>query len=268
MMKMVRNLRFVAPAVGVMFLAFILVLSAACRGGDQIAPDKSTITLAANPATIVLVVGGCSCADVVATVSSAVGVPLKDQDVRFSSTAGSLTVNNEPAANVPIRTDDLGNAHVLLTTTTTTTVTARSGTATGTLSLSTVNGNLSSILINQNFSGAGCMSDNNFKSCNDKLCLTAQAVDNQGDGISGVVIAFALENVVTSKGDPITGTFSPAAQTTTDSGGFASASFQIGSSTCSSVCTAPETCSGDLVASLQGGGFPSTPPVHFTSSIP
>src|SRR5215471_17137550 len=128
-----------AAAAGIMLLAFGMALTASCRGADQIAPDGSTITLAANPATIVLN-GGSGSSDVVATVSSSAGVPLKDQDVRFSATAGSLfDAAGDPAANIPIRTDDLGNAHVTLITTTTTTVTARSGKATGSLALSTVN---------------------------------------------------------------------------------------------------------------------------------
>src|SRR5262245_24225270 len=101
-----------AAAAGVMLLAFGLALTASCRGADQIPPDGSTITLAANPATIPLN-GPTGSSDIVATVSSGAGVPLKDQDVRFSSTAGSLfDADGAAAANIPIRTDDLGNAHV------------------------------------------------------------------------------------------------------------------------------------------------------------
>src|SRR5713101_1911536 len=109
--------------------AALLIILASCHRGDRLAPEGATIELAATPTTIVLV-GGSGSAEIVATVSSMAGVPLPDQDVRFTSSAGSLfTLNSEPAANVPIRTDDLGNARVTLTTTTTTTVTARSGKA-------------------------------------------------------------------------------------------------------------------------------------------
>jgi len=250
-----------AAAAGIMLLAFGMALTASCRGADQIAPDGSTITLAANPATIVLN-GGSGSSDVVATVSSSAGVPLKDQDVRFSATAGSLfDAAGDPAANIPIRTDDLGNAHVTLITTTTTTVTARSGKATGSLALSTVNGNLSSILINQVFD-AGCLADTTFTNCNDKLCLEAQAVDADGNGIPGVVLVFSLENPTSTSGKNFGGVFSPATQATTNAGGFARASFQISSSTCTTACTGGSSCEGDLSAALQGGGFPATP-IHF-----
>jgi hypothetical protein len=249
-----------------MLLAFGLALMASCRGADQIAPDGSTITLAANPATIILV-GGSGSSDVVATVSSGAGVPLKDQDVRFSATAGSLfDADGNPAANIPIRTDDLGNAHVTLVTTTTTTVTAKSGKATGSLSLSTVNGNLSAILINQVFT-AGCLTDSTFTSCSDKLCLEAQAVDDEGNGIAGVVLVFSLDNETSTAGGTFGGVFSPATQATTDAGGFARASFQIASSSCTTTCSGGESCEGDLLAALQGGGFPAIP-LHFTTNIP
>src|SRR5215471_855194 len=146
-----------SAAIGLMLLAFAVALTASCRGADQVAPDGFTVTLAANPATIVLN-NGSGTSDVVATVSSAVGVPQKDIDVRFSASAGLLfTSNQQPAANITIRTDTLGNAHVILITPTSTTVTAKSGTATGTLTLSTVPGNIGSIVLNQDTQTAGCM---------------------------------------------------------------------------------------------------------------
>ena len=261
-----RLLPVLGAAAGIMFLAFGVALTASCRGSDQVAPEGSTITLAANPATIVLV-GGSGSSDVVATVYSAAGVPQEDQDVRFSSSAGSLFTpppDNQPAANIPIRTDSLGNAHVVLTTTTTTTVTAKSGAATGTLSLSTVNGNLNAILINPDTQTAGCLQGTDIGSCSDSICVTAQAVDDEGNGIPGVVIVFSLQNA-----SPDFSVFfnAPGNQLTTDAGGFASTSFKLVSSDCIDPCAAPDSCEADMVAALQGGGFPSTPPVHFTASI-
>jgi len=261
-----RVLPVLGAAAGVMFLAFGVALTASCRGSDQVAPEGSTITVAANPATIVLV-GGSGSSDVVATVYSAVGVPQEDQDVRFSSSAGSLFTpapDNQPAANIPIPTDNLGNAHVVLTTTTTTTVTARSGTATGTLSLSTVNGNLSAILINQDTQSAGCTQGTDIASCSDSICVTAQAVDDQGAGIAGVVIVFSLQNPSPNFSVVFN---APGNQLTTDAGGFVSTSFKLSSSDCANPCGAPDSCIGDMVAALQGGGFPSTPPLNFTASI-
>ena len=52
-----RILPVLGAAAGIMFLAFAVALTASCRGSDQVAPEGSTITLAANPATIVLVGG-------------------------------------------------------------------------------------------------------------------------------------------------------------------------------------------------------------------
>jgi len=250
-----------------MFLAFGVALTASCRGSDKVAPEGSTITLAANPATIVIATtGGSGSADVVATVYSAAGVPQEDQDVRFSSTAGSLFTpppDNQPAANIPIPTDNLGNAHVVLTTTTNTTVNARSGTATGTISLSTVNGNLNAITITQVINTPGCIDEDTISNCSDTICVQARAVDADGNGILGVVVVFSLQN----PNPNFKVSFNTNNQPTTDSEGFASTSFKLSSSFCADPCAAPDSCEGDMVAALPGGGFPSTPPVHFFASI-
>ncbi len=258
-------------AAGLMIVACGVALTASCRGSDQVAPEGSTITIAANPATIVIATpGGSGSSDVVATVYSAAGVPQEDQDVRFSSSAGSLFTpppDNQPAANIPIPTDNLGNAHVVLTTTTTTTVTARSGTATGSLSLSTVNGNLNAITINQDDPGGNCK--DTITACSDTICVTAQAVDDEGMGIPGVVIVFSQLDGTNSDGDPFVVQFSPLTQVTTDAGGFAHATVKVKDSDCDvcSVSTSPPTpCTGNLQASLQGGGFPSGP-LEFTAAI-
>jgi len=261
----------VLAAAGIMILACGVALTASCRGSDQVAPEGSTITVSANPATIVILTpGGSGSSDVVATVYSAAGVPQEDQDVRFSSSAGSLFTpppDNQPAANIPIRTDNLGNAHIVLTTTTTTTVTARSGTATGTLSLSTVNGNLNAILLNQDTETAGCDSEpNSFLNCDDNFCLVAQAVDDEGAGIVGVVLTFSIQNADSTSGDSFAFGFSPNATVTTNAQGIARATFQLGSD-CNTVCSGANSCSGDLIVALQGGGFPSNT-VNFNTSIP
>jgi hypothetical protein len=255
-------------AAGIMLLAFGVALTASCRGSDQVAPEGSTIVLAANPATIVIATqGGSGSADVVATVYSAAGVPQEDQDVRFSSTAGSLFTpppDNQAAANIPIPTDNLGNAHVVLTTTVNTTVTARSGNATGTISLSTVNGNLNAITITQRTGIAGCIDEDTIANCSDSICVQARAVDDEGNGIAGVVIVFNLQDA-----DPDFSVFfnAPGNQLTTDATGFVNTSFKLTSSNCADPCAAPDSCEGNMVASLPGGGFPSTEPVHFFASI-
>jgi hypothetical protein len=145
-----------------------------------------------------------------------------------------------------------------------TTVNARSGNATGTISLSTVNGNLNAILINQQTGITGCIDDDTIGSCSDSICVQARAVDDEGNGIAGVVIVFSLENA-----DPNFTVFfnSPGNQLTTNAQGFVNTSFKLTSSNCSDPCAAPDSCAGDMVAALQGGGFPSTPPVHFFASV-
>jgi hypothetical protein len=247
-------------------LAVGFLALANCNRGDQVAPEGATIELGASPSTIVLVDGSGS-ADVVATVSSSVGVPLPDQDVRFSSSAGTLeTLSGQPASNIPIRTDSFGNAHVRLTTTKTTTVTARSGGASGTLTLDAVVGDLQSININQE-SGTGCLDDDTFLTCGDELCLVAEAVDVDGAPVSGVSIQFNLEDAVNDPdGDPFNVRFT-ITNGTTDSSGQVHTRVQIGSSDCIDVCTGGKTCSGNVVASLRGGAFASAP-FAFRTNIP
>ncbi len=243
------------------------ILAAACHRGDQIAPEGATIDLAANPATIVLPTSGAEGeADIFATVRSAAGVPLPDQDVRFTTSAGSLFMGDPPtvpAANVPIRTDDLGNAEVHLVTSTNTTITARSGKAMQTLALNTVTGNLSSIILNLDTSGAGCLPDNTFTSCSDTLCLEAQALDTSGGGLNGVTIVFGLANNTNGAGESFIGTFTPS-QVITAAGGFARTKFALGSN-CQARCGGGESCQGDITASIPGGLFASTPQTFFTT---
>jgi len=264
-----RVLPVLGAAAGIMVLAFGVALTASCRGADQVAPEGSSITVSANPATIVLT-GGSGSSDVVATVYSAAGVPQEDQDVRFSSSAGALFTpapDNQPAANIPIRTDNLGNAHVVLTTTTTTTVTAQSGKAVGTLSLSTVNGNLSTIVLNQDILTPGCIGPGpDITNCSDNLCLEAKAQDDEGNGILGVVVTFSVQNGSSTSPNQFTFGFSPQPTVTTDSSGIARATFKLGSN-CAAACSGAESCTGDLFVALQGGGFQSNL-VTFTTAIP
>src|SRR2546426_5011890 len=103
-----------------------------------------------------LKITSCGQTEVVATVASERGLPLPGQDVRFSSTAGRLFLgspaNPIDAANIPIRTDKFGNAPVDLITSTTATVTAKSGAASGKLTINTLSGNLSPILLHTDLS--------------------------------------------------------------------------------------------------------------------
>ena len=261
------------------------VLIAACSPSDKLPPKGSTITVAANPATIPLAnsadclnllgVATCGTANIVATVASELGVPLPDQDVRFSSTAGFLftgpSSNPVAAANIPIRSDKFGNSTVGLITSTTATVTAKSGQATaGTLTINTVQGNLSSILLNNDTTSAGCSSSSTtLLSCNQVICLRATALDSSAKGVSGVVIFFQLQNTTSSDGKTFNGTFNPS-QVQTDSNGNAFSQLTP-DSTCPAQCSLSQngskSCTAQVLAATPGGAILSAP-LQLNFSIP
>ncbi len=258
---------------------------AACNRGDQVAPEGATIGLAATPATIVKIddpdcigalgVSTCGTAEIVATVSSVAGVPLSDQDVRFTSTAGLLFTGTlgsfQPANNVPIRTDDFGNAHVTLAASGTTTVNARSGKATGSLNLIAVAGNISQIVLNVDTTSAGCSSSTvEIGSCSQEVCLEAQVLDNNGVGLANIVVLFELQNN-TVDSNTFEATFTPPQPTTKDDPGGIDhgKAFTVlkPKNNCPTECGGGKACRAEVVATLQGGVFPSTPLV-LTVDIP
>jgi hypothetical protein len=264
------------PVAAALVLTFVV---AACRSSEKIPPKGSKVTVGANPATIALTsrpeclillgVLSCGTADVVATVASEMDVPLPDQDVRFRTTAGFLftgtTLSPVDAANIPIRTDEFGNAHVNLITSTTATVTAQSGSASGTLSISTVVGNLSTILLNNDTTSSGCStSTTTVTSCSQTICVEAQAQNSTGAGIQGVVLLFDLQNNV-SGSNTFNGVFTPS-QATTDSSGSAFAKFTP-DSTCPAQCGGGKACQAEMIVSTTGGGIQSAP-VQLQINIP
>src|SRR5580765_4194969 len=136
-----------ALAVRIAFpLSGLLVLAAvSCQSSETIAPDGSTISLAATPAVIVTS-GGVQANDVsiLATVRNSIGVALPGQDVRFTTTSGVLT----PQAGLPVSSDKFGNAISVLTgATTTATIAATSGKATASISLQTTTCNISTVTL-------------------------------------------------------------------------------------------------------------------------
>jgi hypothetical protein len=262
--------------------AFLAVATiAGCQSSDKIPPKGATITVAANPATIPIAAGAdclnllrvssCGTADVVATVASELGVPLPGQDVRFSSTAGFLYTGSASspvnAANIPIRTDRFGNSSVKLITAATATVSAKSGAASGTLTINTVTGNLNAILLSFDLSSTGCNPSFNLTTCSQILCFTAKAVDANGVGIQGVVLNFAIQNNVLN-GNTLAGNFSPS-PITTDSTGSVSSQFQPDVGTCPTQCSAAQSksCAADAIVTTTGGGFQSNTK-HFTVIAP
>jgi hypothetical protein len=271
-----------------LILACLLTIPlTACEDSETIPPEGSTITMAANPTTVVLgpipqcttllQQATCGTSEVIATVRNELGIPLPGQDVRFSNTAGQLfsggLTNPVPAANLPIETDSFGNARVGLITATTSTVTATSGNATSEpLTLNTVQGNLSQIVLTiDNSANSLCAgaSSSNITSCNQEVCFSAEALDTSSMPIDGVTIVFSLENN-TTMGNTLNGTFIPS-QVVTGAGGdpgIARTKFTLNAD-CPQECSVSGgggSCRALIVAETQGG-FPSLP-VELTTSIP
>jgi hypothetical protein len=280
---MIQNLRGKAALVA----GFLLIIPLwGCDDSETIPPSGSTITVAANPTTVVLgTVGECTTllqqatcgeAEIVATVRSELGLALPGQDVRFSTTAGQLFEgppgNRVTAANIPIPTNSIGNATVDLLTPTTATVTATAGNATGSLTLNTVQGNLSQIVLtvdNSPNSLCAAASSADVISCTQEVCFAAEALDTMAVPIDGVTIVFSLQNNTTS-GNTFSGTFIPSQAVTGASGdpGIARAKFTINAD-CPSQCSVNlggGPCIAEVLAATQGG-FLSIP-VQLTINIP
>jgi len=237
------------PQWAAVSLAAILV--AGCQKSDVIAPDGATIAMTANPASIILS-GGVQAdpVTVVATVSNSIGVPLSGQDVRFTTTAGSL----DPAAGSPVRTDSFGNATSVLTDARQPpTITAKSGKATQTLQLQTATCTLSAITLSP-----GPTVD--LITCSDSFTFTATATDTNGDVCVGILINFATSG--TSPSTDVSGTFTFASKTT-DANGEASTDFTVSSTDCNSKCVG-KSCTGGVKAT---SGTVSSSSVTFNDRV-
>jgi hypothetical protein len=213
--------------------ALLAVVIAACQKSEVVAPDGSTLTLAATPAVIVTSGGEQTVAvTILATVRDTIGVPLPGQDVRFTTTSGLLT----PQAGLPVATDEIGNATTILTkATTATTIAATSGKATANVQLQTVSCNISSIAVDP--------SQITFTSCDTSVdgsgsfTLTATVADTTQQPCAGVVVTFNSKSTVTPlpTGD-ITFVISPGSGST-DAAGQVQTKVTLNSADCSSKCT-------------------------------
>ena len=152
---------------------------AGCESSDVVPPSGAELSLTATPATL------DSSGDLVpeSTLRAWVtnlGVSLPGQDVRFSTSEGNLT----PEALTPIETDQFGIAETILGTSRTSTVTAQSGGATDTVTISVIEGSLSTILL--------VSPDVILNDCNEIIDLTATAISTTGLPISGLIISFEM----------------------------------------------------------------------------
>ncbi len=234
----------------------VLVLAlAGCESSDPTAPADSTITVSANPQTVVVPTGQQGTTEITATLRSKNGTRLPDQEITFSTTAGNLV----PIADTPLTTDDNGQAKSTLVTTSSATITARSGGISGTTQIQTAPGNLAQFELI-----VGPVQE--LTSCNDQLTLTAAVRTTTGDPVAGVLVIF--DEVSSSV---LTGNFSPGTQRTTDVAGQAVVTWRPSQSQCESKCTAagadPNTMGdcGDLsfTASDITGTFESFPVTVF-----
>jgi len=227
--------RIAMPLSGLLVLAVV-----ACQSSETIAPDGSTISLAATPAVIVTS-GGVQANDVsiLATVRNSIGVALPGQDVRFTTTSGVLT----PQAGLPVSTDKFGNATTVLTSATTTaTVAATSGKATASITLQTTTCNISTVTLD---------GSPNFTSCTPTevaggaFTLTVTVTDTSQKPCVGIAVSFT-SSVASLPPTDIALVFSPS-QGNTDSTGTSKTTLTLDQQNCSSKCTG-KNCN----TSLQG----------------
>jgi hypothetical protein len=230
----------------------LLLAASACDESDTVAPDGSTISLSATPATILLS-NGIQARDVtiVATVYNSIGVPLPGQDVRFTTNSGSLT----PPGNTPVETDDIGNAlSILKGASATTTITAQSGKATKDISLQTVTCDIQSISLSE--------SQLNFTSCNTgaeggSFELTATVSDTSGAPCVGIQVAFSVTTTSDPPDEDVGIDISPGA-VTTDSNGEATTTVSLAND-CSEDCPGKDCITSGQQIEASGGGVTSTP---------
>ena len=193
-----------------------------CEDSNPVAPAESTITVSANPQTVVVPSGGGSgTTEIVARVRAKNGTPLPGQEVTFSSTGGTLS----PPAETPLTTDNNGQSVSILTTTSAATVTARSGGITGMTQIQTAPGNLAQFILQ--------VVPNELTGCNDDLTLTAMVATTTGDPVQGILVIF--DEV--SPGN-LTGNFTPGSQILTDSAGMAVVMWTPSASVCAAGCQA------------------------------
>ena len=240
-------------AAGSLAALLVTLLSFGCVSSEVVAPDGATINLSANPAVIVLS-GGVqqSPVDITATVQNSIGVPLPDQDVRFTTSFGVLT----PPGQTPVPTDDNGNAMTVLTNATQApTITARSGKASAMLSLQTATCNLSSITLNP--------SPLVLENCTDSFDLTVLAEDTDGLPCPSILIQLAFVPTATPMTD-VGGTFNPGSART-DAAGEVTSTLTISNTSCSTLCEGGKTCTGQIRAS---SGTTQSPAVPISDNVP
>jgi hypothetical protein len=239
----------------------LLLATAACEDSETVAPDGSTITLAATPSTILLS-NGTQAGEVVilATIRDAIGVPLPGQDVRFTTSSGLLT----PQAGIPVESDGFGNATTVLTVATAqTTISAQSGKATANIQLQTTTCNISSIAIDQTAL--------NFTSCDTTVVdagffnIIASVTDTGGDPCVGIQVSFTVTPTDRPDED-VAINITVIGSATTNSSGQVTAKVTLGGD-CSNDCPGNDCNTSNQVIKATGGGITSDP-VTIDTNVP
>jgi hypothetical protein len=220
----------------------LLLGALACEDSEKVPPDESTISLSANPAQVIIVSGvQLTPVTLIATVRNAIGVPLPDQDVRFTTTNGVLN----PAPATPVRTDKIGNAYSTLTGAAQgPNVTATAGKATVSLTLTA--GTSAICFLTLTPSTPQTISD-----CSDSFDFTVLAEDCSNKPVENVRIF--LEFVPNGNADALTGNFDPdTGVTATD--GTVTTTLSFLDNVCADKCTDPKDCRS-LIRAKDAAGF-------------
>jgi hypothetical protein len=217
----------------------LVVAGLGCESSEVVAPEGSLMSLSAEPTQIILE-NGVQQEDVnlLATVRSSIGSPLKGQDVRFSTNSGKLT----PGPGTPVATDSNGNAFSVLTEVTEgPTITATSGLAEATLTLTVGTVRVGSITLSP--------TPLVLNSCDDTLTLTVTVLDTESAAASGVRVT--LEIVDTGRESDVTGgSFSPN-PIVSDGTGIAETVLSLPN--CAAECATSDVCTGRIRAKNDNG---------------
>ncbi|MCZ6669814.1 MAG: hypothetical protein O6947_02150, partial [Acidobacteria bacterium] len=173
-----RDLPTHRPILAVLVVIGGMILTG-CESSDVVPPADAELTLVATPATLDSSLPGVPESTLLARVTN-LGVSLPGQTVVFSTSEGTLT----PPPLTPVETDQFGIAETLLKTTRTATVTAQSGGATDTVTITVISGSLNVLLL--------VSPDVTVNICDETITLTATALSTNSLPISGLSVSFQM----------------------------------------------------------------------------
>ena len=145
------------------------------EGSTDPPTSPGSIAVSANPP----VIAPGQTSTITATVYDSTGYPLSGAGVVFSTTQGSLS-----SAGRLVYTDSRGQSRDALTTSQTATVTAKVGAVSGSVTVTVSNSSATTLSLSANPA--------QFSACSDVVTLRAHVTDANGNGVSGLVVDFAL----------------------------------------------------------------------------